>query len=110
MSLYLAVELSSLAIPLAFSFDRKVAYYRMWPYLLPAIFINAIIFIGLDIYFTSTGTWGFNPDYHSSVVIAGLPLEEVLFFFIIPYCSLFIHYVFIAYLPAASLNKRFSNI
>lgn len=106
MSLYLAVELCALAIPLAFSFDRKVAYYKMWPFLFPAILGNAIIFIIIDIYFTSAGVWGFNPDYHSGIIFAGLPLEELLFFIIIPYCSMFVHYVFIAYLPDTAFGKR----
>lgn len=110
MSLYLAVELCALAIPLAFSFDRKVAYFRMWPFLLPSILINAVIFVSLDIYFTSNGIWGFNPEYHSRLMIAGLPLEELLFFIIIPYCSLFVHYVFIAYLPGVTVNKSISGL
>jgi lycopene cyclase domain-containing protein len=110
MSLYLAVELCALAIPLAFSFDRKVAYFRMWPYLLPSILITAALFVSLDIYFTSNGIWGFNPEYHSSIMIAGLPLEELLFFIIIPYCSLFVHYVFIEYFPGIALKKRISGI
>lgn len=106
MSLYLAVELFALAIPLAFSFDRKVAYYKMWPFLFPAIILNAIIFIIIDIYFTSTGAWGFNPEYHTGIMFRGLPLEELLFFIIIPYCSMFVHYVFIAYLPDAAIGKK----
>ena len=106
MSLYLAVELCALAIPLAFSFDRKVAYYKMWPFLLPAMVVNALIFIIIDIYFTSAGVWGFNPDYHSGIMFEGLPLEELLFFIIIPYCSMFVHYVFIAYLPDTVIGKR----
>lgn len=110
MSLYLVVELCALAIPLAFSFDRKVAYFRLWPFLIPAILINSVVFIGLDIYFTSRGTWGFNPEYHSDIVIAGLPLEELLFFIIIPYCSLFVHYVFIAYLPETAVSSLTSGI
>lgn len=110
MSLYLAVELFALAIPLAFSFDRKVAYYKMWPFLFPAIFLNALIFIAIDIYFTSTGAWGFNPDYHSGIMFRGLPLEELLFFIIIPYCSMFVHYVFIAYLPEAAVGKKSTTI
>jgi lycopene cyclase domain-containing protein len=110
MSLYLAVELSALAIPLLFSFDRKVAYFRLWPFLLPAIFTTAIIFIPIDIYFTLKGTWGFNPQYHSSITLAGLPIEELLFFLIIPYCSLFVHYVFIAYLPERAIGRKMTVI
>lgn len=110
MSLYLAVELCALAIPLAFSFDRKVAYFKMWPFILPSILINAVVFVSLDIYYTSKGTWSFNPQYHSRIMIAGLPLEELLFFIIIPYCSLFVHYVFIAYLPGVALRKGILSI
>ncbi|HEX2921654.1 MAG TPA: lycopene cyclase domain-containing protein [Bacteroidales bacterium] len=104
------IELAALAIPLAFSFDRKVAFYKMWSFILPAILLNALFFIGLDIFFTSEGAWGFNPDYHSIIIIAGLPLEEALFFIIIPYCCLFIHYVFIAYLPNTSLSNKITRL
>jgi lycopene cyclase domain-containing protein len=74
-------------------------------FLLPSIFINALIFIALDIHFTNEGIWGFNPRYHSSMMIAGLPVEEILFFILIPYSGMFIHYVFIAYLPEVALPK-----
>jgi lycopene cyclase domain-containing protein len=44
-----------------------------------------------DVAFTKNGVWGFNPAYHGNVVILGLPLEEILFFAIIPYaCVLLI--------------------
>lgn len=110
MSLYLAVEICTLAIPLSLSFDRKVAFYRKWYYLFPSIVINAMIFIVIDIYFTSKGTWGFNPEYHSGIIIAGLPIEEILFFIIIPYSSLFIHYVFISYYPNISPGIKFTRV
>lgn len=110
MSLYLAVELCALAIPLAFSFDKKVAYYKLWTFLLPAICLNAVVFTIVDIWFTSRGVWGFNPRYHSEVVIYHLPLEEILFFIIIPYCSMFVHYVFIAYLPGRALGSKATAI
>ncbi|HLN21106.1 MAG TPA: lycopene cyclase domain-containing protein [Bacteroidales bacterium] len=105
MSLYLAVELCVLAIPLALSFDKKVAYYRYWNLILPSIIMTGIIFVTIDVCFTSRGTWGFNPDYHSDIMIAGLPLEELLFFLIIPYSSLFIHFVFISYFPVTIIRS-----
>ncbi|HEX2974642.1 MAG TPA: lycopene cyclase domain-containing protein [Bacteroidales bacterium] len=110
MSLYLAVELCTLTIPLLFSFDRKVAYYRKWAFLFPAMLVTAGVFILIDIHFTSMKVWGFNPAYHSRFIIAGLPLEEILFFIIIPYCSMFIHYVFITYLPGAGLKSMHTTI
>jgi len=108
MSLYLKIELLSLAVPLIFSFDKKVAFYKHWKYLFPAILITAVFFIAVDIYFTGTGIWGFNPEYTSSLYLAGIPAEEFLFFLIIPYCSIFIHYVLIAYFPDRILNGKFT--
>lgn len=106
MSLYLTIELLSLIVPLVLSFDKKVAYFRLWKYLLPSILISALFFVSVDIWFARLGVWGFNPEYHSGITFAGLPLEELLFFIIIPYCSIFIHYVFIAYFPEKALEKR----
>lgn len=110
MSLYLTIELLSLAVPLIFSFDKKVAFYKRWNYLFPAILISAAFFIAADIYFTARGVWGFNPQYTSSLWLAGIPAEEILFFLIIPYCSIFIHYVFIAYFPGSILGSRLTKV
>jgi len=110
MSLYLIIELCALAVPLILSFDKKVAYYKHWKYLFPAMLISAVFFIATDIWFTDLGVWGFNPRYHSSLLLGGLPVEEILFFFIIPYCSIFIHYVFIAYFPYATLGDKATRI
>jgi len=110
MSLYLTIELCSLAVPLIFSFDKKVAFYKLWKYLFPSIFFSALFFIAVDIYFTRIGVWGFNPQYTTSLFLAGLPVEEIIFFLIIPYCSIFIHYVFIAYFPDTALSIKMTRI
>ena len=106
MSLYLTIELLTLSVPLALSFDKKVAYFRLWKYLFPAIVISAAFFIAVDIWFTRLGVWGFNPEYHSGIIIAHLPLEEYLFFLIIPFSSIFIHYVFLAYFPGEKIGRK----
>ncbi len=54
--------------------------------------ITAIIFIVWDELFTRMGVWGFNEKYLSGIYIFSLPLEEVLFFFCIPYASIFIYF------------------
>lgn len=104
MSLYLLLLILSLFFPLALSFDRKVQFYRIWSSLLPSIFIIGAVYIAADISFVKMGIWGFNPAYHSQIVIKGLPLEEWLFFLVIPYSSIFIHYVFVSYFPEGFLS------
>ena len=91
MYIYLYLNLFTIFFPLALSFDKRVAFYKTWPALIPAIFINAAVFIPWDIYFTQRGIWGFNPEHLLGINIFGLPLEEVLFFFTVPYACVFIY-------------------
>ncbi|HBE43657.1 MAG TPA: lycopene cyclase domain-containing protein [Bacteroidales bacterium] len=110
MSLYLTLELCSLSIPLILSFDKRVAFFRHWKALFPSLFITGIIFITADIIFTKNDVWGFNSLYHSDILIAGIPLEEWLFFIIIPYASIFTHYVIINYFPGTCLSDKSRRI
>lgn len=61
--------------------------------------IPALIYIAWDIYFTSIGVWHFNGGYTTGFKIYNLPLEEVLFFFIVPYCCVFVYACIRAYFP-----------
>jgi len=106
MLLYLTLLILSIIFPLVLSFDKKVAFYRHWPALFPSLMVTGALFIIFDIYFARQGIWGFNPRYHSGIVIADLPLEEWLFFIVIPYASIFIHYVIIAYFPEAFFSDK----
>jgi lycopene cyclase domain-containing protein len=110
MSLYLSLLLISVIFPLALSFDRKVGFYKYWKTLIPSIIIVGSIYITADIFFVKAGIWGFNPAYHSKIVFLGLPLEEWLFFVLIPYACVFIHYVFISYFPGLILSNNFIRI
>lgn len=106
MSLYLILLISSLTVPLALSFDKKLRFYTQWKYLLPALLIIAVFYIAFDIFFTYKGVWGFNPDYHSDFLLLGLPIEELLFFIVIPYCSIFLHDVLALYFPKLNAGSK----
>ncbi len=105
---YFLILAVSLAGPLALSFDRKVAFYKKWKYLFPAMIIPALLYISWDIYFTSKGVWRFNDDYITGLTLVNLPIEEVLFFLIVPYCCVFIYECIRCYFPALK-NKKLAD-
>lgn len=90
--LYLTVNFLAFIVPFLFSFYPKANFSKKWKFVLPAIAVSGLLFILWDVLFTSLGVWGFNPEYILGIYIAGLPLEEVLFFFCIPYACLFTYF------------------
>lgn len=94
-ALYLIILLVSLSYPLYKSWDVRVNYFQKWKHFFKANLLLLIIMLPWDIYFTARGFWGFNPDYYLGFSIAYLPIEEWLFFIIIPFSSLFIYEVII---------------
>jgi len=88
---YLILNIATFFFPFVLSFDKKVAYFRSWGALFPAIAIVAAVFLLWDEWFTEMGVWGFNPDYLIGVYGFSLPLEEWLFFITVPYACLFIY-------------------
>jgi len=99
LSLYAWLMLISFAGPFALSFDKKVAYYKQWNGLFAGILLNGIIFILWDGWFAKTGVWGFSQTYTWPLRINYLPLEEWMFFVVIPYASVFIYACIKAYFP-----------
>jgi len=96
--LYLLVDLAVFAGPFALSFDRKVHFVGSWRSFWPANLLVLAGFIAWDISFTREGIWGFNPDHLIGLNLAGLPIEEWLFFIVVPYASVFTYATLKAYL------------
>jgi lycopene cyclase domain-containing protein len=96
---YFIILAASLAGPLLLSFDKKVAFYKKWKYLFPAMLLPALFYVAWDIYFTAQNIWGFNENYTTGIKLFNLPVEEVLFFFVVPYCCLFIYECLQSYFP-----------
>src|SRR6476660_6506903 len=57
---YLLILAASFAGPFLLSFDKKVAFYKKWKYVLPATILPALFYILWDIYFTDKGVWHFS--------------------------------------------------
>ena len=104
-SLYLWLNIGSIAVPLLYSFHPKLQLYKKFHYLLLSLMLTMGVFIPWDVIFTINGVWGFNSDYFLGFEIFSLPLEEWLFFICIPFACVFTHYALILYFPNLKLNK-----
>ena len=104
-SLYLWLNIGSIAVPLLYSFHPKLQLYKKFHWLLLSLMLTMGVFIPWDVIFTINGVWGFNSDYFLGFEIFSLPLEEWLFFICIPFACVFTHYALLLYFPNLKLNK-----
>ena len=92
MTYYYKILFLSFIIPFVFSFHKKINFYKNFRIIFISIPISSIFFIIWDIFFTKYEIWGFNKKF-VSISILNLPIEEYLFFFIIPFCCLYTYHV-----------------
>lgn len=90
MSIYGWILGLSIIAPLIFSFHPQLDFFRKWKNALLSGFIVAIPFWIWDAIAIQRGDWSFNPKFVGQIKIVGMPVEEILFFLIIPFCCLFI--------------------
>ncbi len=103
---YLLVDFFCIIFPFLFSFHPKFKFYPQWRYFaLPAI-LTAAFFIIWDIFFTVKGVWSFNPGFVIGMYLFGLPLEEYLFFLLIPYACVFTYFCINTYLDFSKYEKN----
>jgi len=105
MPLYLYVLIGSIIVPFLFSIFY-IDFIKNWKNFSISTLIVAVIFLIWDAVFTQQEIWGFNPHYCLGLYIFKMPIEEFLFFFIIPFCSLFTHYALYYAFPKLQLKKK----
>jgi len=108
--IYLALILFTISYPLFKSFEDKIQYHKKWKFLFPGIFASAVFFIAWDIWFTAIGVWKFNSDYLLGFYIVNLPVEEWLFFIVIPFACVFIYEVMNYFVKKDVLTKYSKTI
>lgn len=101
---YLLVNFLTVIVCFAFSFHPKVRFDKQFPAFLKASILVGIPFIIWDILFTEYGIWWFNTDYTLGVSLAGLPLEEWLFFICIPFACVFTYFCIDKYFQLTRLE------
>lgn len=91
---YLMVLFFTIIICFIASFDKRILFHHYFGAYIKAAILVAVPFIIWDVFFTAKGVWWFNTDYTLGIVIAGLPLEEWLFFICIPFSCVFTYFCF----------------
>lgn len=107
---YLLLDLGAVLFPFILSFDKKVGFYKKWRYLFPGILVSGLTFLVWDVFFTEKGVWSFNPQYVLGAYYIGLPLEEYLFFLVVPYACVFIYECVRCYFSIDKYTATFSIV
>ena len=103
--LYLLLDAFTLIYPLLSSFEPRMHFVSKWSALFLGIGWMALLFIPWDVLFTMSGVWGFNSTFLTGIQFLHLPLEEWLFFIVVPYACMFIYEAVIYFIPSQPLLK-----
>jgi lycopene cyclase domain-containing protein len=98
MSEYLLINIGIIAVPLLFTFEKKMGFYKKLSHIITSVLIVGLFYVMWDIYAAANFHWSFNPEFTGGIKLFGLPLEEILFFITVPYAMLFLYEVFVFYL------------
>ena len=88
---YLILDILIILFPLIFSFKWKFKYYKFFKPLVASILIVGISYIIWDVLVTARGDWWFEEEFLIGITIFGLPIEEILFFIVVPFACIFIY-------------------
>lgn len=89
MSKYMLVLIFSVSVPFILSFWPALRFYKYLKALFYSISCIVVIFGAWDVFATWRGHWSFNPSGVWDLRILNLPIEEWLFFVVIPFCCIF---------------------
>jgi lycopene cyclase domain-containing protein len=84
---YLLVLAGCLLGTLPLELVLRVGVYRQWRRLLLTLAPVAMVFVTWDVLATRAGHWSFDAGQVLRPRLAGLPLEELAFFVVIPLCA-----------------------
>jgi lycopene cyclase domain-containing protein len=66
----------------------KTRVYARWRRLLLTLLPVVVVFVVWDVLAIRAGHWDYDPAQVTGVELGGLPLEELLFFLVIPVCAI----------------------
>ncbi|PID98613.1 MAG: lycopene cyclase [Actinomycetales bacterium] len=75
-----------ITLPLEFFFQARV--YRRWRQLLMVLLVVVTAFVLLDLIGIIRNYWTYSAEFTTGIMLGWLPLEELVFFIVIPICGL----------------------
>jgi lycopene cyclase domain-containing protein len=94
--IYLTLLLVAFFIPIALELRKPSGFFSNLKYLFPAIVFSGAIYVIWDLRFEEKSIWVFNQAFLSGISILNLPLEEWIYFLVMPFLGVFI-YEFVKY-------------
>lgn len=86
---YLLLMMACLVITLPLEFLLGAWVYRRWRRLLRVLAVVVVVFFVWDAVAVARGHWWYSPDHTTGWLLPGrVPIEEVVFFVVIPICGL----------------------
>lgn len=89
MSKYMAVLIISLSLPFLLSFWPPLKFWRNLKALILTLALIVVIFGAWDVFAVWRGHWSFGAGGIYGIKIINLPVEEWLFFIVVPFCCIF---------------------
>jgi lycopene cyclase domain-containing protein len=97
---YLALLAACLLATAPLELVLHVGVYRQWRRLLLTLVPVVVVFVAWDVYAIGRGMWRYDAAYLVGVTLPGrLPLEELLFFLVIPICAVLTYEAVLARRP-----------
>ncbi len=102
---YLLINLALLLLSFMLVLDKKANPMRSWKHMAPAVLVSGVVFSGAAFVFNQFKISFFNPEYTVGVNILQLPIEEIMFHFVLAFAGLNIYVVLNAHFPKNNLEK-----
>jgi lycopene cyclase domain-containing protein len=84
---YAALLAGCLVVTAPLELLLRVRVYARWRRLLLALVPELVVFLVWEAYAISHHHWGYDPRQVLPVRIGGMPVEELLFFLVVPVCA-----------------------
>lgn len=85
---YLILMAACVAITLPLEFVLRARVYRRLPLLLPTILLVVVAFGAWDLLGIARDHWTYSPEFTTGLQLGIIPIEEIVFFIVIPLCAL----------------------